>query len=257
MLNPVRDLTDDVSADSKTAVQFGSSPGLDNQPFMSQRWTNLAFLHWSYEPSVVQRLLPEGVVLDTHQGSAWVGLIPFTMQKIRFPRGPAVPLLGTFPEVNVRTYVRGPSGERSVWFFSLDIPRLVPSLVARAAFGLPYYWGRGRAHQIEGMHRWFVKRWGRRGAKSEIAVEFGDPIGCHQTSSLESFLTNRWSLISERNSHLQLAQIHHPVWPLRRGRLVHLDDQLLEAAGLPKPTGEPHVVCSDGVPVWANKGKRI
>jgi uncharacterized protein YqjF (DUF2071 family) len=257
VLNPVRNSTDDASTDSEMALHPSSQPGLKNEPFMSQRWTNLAFLHWPYEPSVVQKLLPDGVALDTHQGSAWVGLIPFTMQKIKFPHGPAIPLLGTFPEVNVRTYVRGPSGERSVWFFSLDIPRLAPSLVARGAFGLPYYWGRGRARQVEEMHHWSVKRWTRRVAKSEIAVEFGEPIPRYQTSSLETFLTNRWSLISKKNDQLHLAQIHHPEWPLRRGRLVHLNDHLLEAAGLPAPTAEPHVLCSDGVPVWANKGEQI
>ena len=44
---------------------------------LRQRWTELAFFHWRYEPHVVQRLLPDGIAVDTFDRDAWVGLIPF------------------------------------------------------------------------------------------------------------------------------------------------------------------------------------
>jgi uncharacterized protein len=112
------------------------------RPIMLQGWYNVAQIHWRYEPSVVQALLPKGFTVDTFDGSAWVGLIPFEMRRIRLPFGPndglGVGRFGTFPETNVRTYIRDRRGRRGVWFFSLDINRVAATLVARTGYGLPY-----------------------------------------------------------------------------------------------------------------------
>jgi len=67
---------------------------------MRQEWLDLAYLHWRYDPAVVQALLPAGLRVDTFDGSAWVGIIPFSMRRIGLARGPAVPYLGSFAEVN-------------------------------------------------------------------------------------------------------------------------------------------------------------
>ena len=83
---------------------------------MKQQWQELAYIHWRYDAAVVQALLPEGLEVDTFDGSAWVGLIPFSMRNISFPGTPAIPYLGSFPEVNVRTYVKK-DGIPGVWFF--------------------------------------------------------------------------------------------------------------------------------------------
>ena len=104
---------------------------------MKQQWQELAYIHWRYDAAVVQALLPEGLEVDTFDGSAWVGLIPFSMRNISFPGTPAIPYLGSFPEVNVRTYVKK-DGIPGVWFFSLDVNRLLPALAARASYFLPY-----------------------------------------------------------------------------------------------------------------------
>ena len=82
------------------------------RPIMIQRWTDVVFLHWSYEPAVVQRLLPAGVTVDQLDGRAWVGLVPFRMERLGFPGLAPLPFVGTFPEVNVRTYVRAGVGGR-------------------------------------------------------------------------------------------------------------------------------------------------
>ena len=109
---------------------------------MLQGWYNVAQIHWRYEPSVVQALLPKGFTVDTFDGAAWVGLIPFEMRRIRLPFGPnggiGAGRFGTFPETNVRTYILDRQGRRAVWFFSLDINRVAATLVARTGYGLPY-----------------------------------------------------------------------------------------------------------------------
>lgn len=130
------------SRDDRTDLPLPSmTPDVVHHPVMVQRWTDVVFLHWRYDPCEVQRLLPPGVVVDEYEGSAWVALVPFRMEGLGFPGLAPLPIVGTFPEVNVRTYVRA-GGRRGVWFFSLDVDRLLPALVARGAYHLPYCAGR-------------------------------------------------------------------------------------------------------------------
>ena len=53
---------------------------------MSQLWRDVTFLHWSVDAETVQRRLPDGLTVDTIDGLAWVGLVPFHMVGIA-PRG--------------------------------------------------------------------------------------------------------------------------------------------------------------------------
>jgi uncharacterized protein len=110
------------------------------RPVIYQTWSWLAFLHWSYPPAVVQRLLPAGLRVHDFDGRAWVGLTPFVLGDLRTPVAPVPPWFARFPETNVRTYVVGPDGRDGLWFFSLDADRLEPVLVARATYALPYMW---------------------------------------------------------------------------------------------------------------------
>ena len=108
-----------------------------DRPVMRQWWRDLLFVHGRVDADVIRRLLPAGVEVDEFDGSGWVSYVPFSMRGIRFGPLPPVPYLGSFPEVNIRTYVRH-EGVAYVWFFSLDIPRVLPVGVARSVFALPY-----------------------------------------------------------------------------------------------------------------------
>ena len=106
---------------------------------MRQRWERLTFLHWPYDPAVVQRLLPPGLTVDTFDGVAWVGLVPFFM-RVHTPGDRGVPWVSNFCETNVRTYARDREGRAGIWFLSLDAARLGAVAVARASYQLPYFW---------------------------------------------------------------------------------------------------------------------
>src|SRR3982751_636082 len=103
---------------------------------MYQSWRNITFLHWRYPAEVLQAFLPEGLRIDTCEGSAWLRLAPF-MLGLRLTK---------FPETNVLTYVIGPDGASGVWFFSLDAASALAVAGARVAYGLPYLWSRMRVH---------------------------------------------------------------------------------------------------------------
>ena len=221
---------------------------------MVQQWRDLAYVHWRYDPQVVAALLPEGLEVDTFDGSAWVGLIPFSMRGIGVPRLPAVPYFGSFPEINVRTYVRR-NGIPGVWFFSLDVNRLIPAVVARTTYLLPYCWGRASNRIDNGVLRSDVeRRWPSR-ARSCTAVRIGQPIA--QPDDLAVFLSARWGLYSKGLfGGLMYAPVDHEPWPLHSASLESIDQNVVEAAGLPSPTGEPHVMFSPGVSVRIGRPRR-
>lgn len=222
---------------------------------MVQQWRDLAYIHWRYPIEEVQALLPAGLEVDVYDGSAWVGLIPFSMRKIGLPRLPAVPYLGSFPEVNVRTYVRC-NGQPGVWFFSLDVNRFLPALVARTTYLLPYCWGSAR-HHVDGttVNTKVRRRWPSR-SSTNISLSVGDAIDA--PSDLDVFLSARWGLYSKgfRNS-LRYAPVDHEKWPLYSATLLDLDDSLVMSAGLSQPQGEPHVMFSPGVSVRVGLPHRV
>ncbi len=115
------------------------APELPTPIIMDQHWTRAVFLHWRIPEPVASSFMPPGVVPDSFDGSAWVGLIGFRMQGAGLGRGPGVPYFGSFAEINVRLYSREPDGTRGVVFLSLDASRLAVVLAARAA-GIPYVW---------------------------------------------------------------------------------------------------------------------
>jgi uncharacterized protein YqjF (DUF2071 family) len=75
-----------------------------NKPWvMKMTWSELLFAHWPVAPTTLASLLPKGLELDTHEGTAWIGVVPFLMSNVA-PRGcQAIPKLSRFPELNVRT----------------------------------------------------------------------------------------------------------------------------------------------------------
>ena len=105
-------------------------------PVNLQQCYSLTFLHWPADPAALQGMLPRGLSIEIRDGSAWIGVTPFVMRRVRVPGWP-VQVVPDFVEVNVRTYVRGPDGRNGIWFFSLECERL-PVVVALRALGLPY-----------------------------------------------------------------------------------------------------------------------
>ena len=232
---------------------------------MRMWWRDLLFIHYPYAPEVVQALLPDDLTIDTWPDAdgiqrAWVALVPFEMV-VGTPGGLRLPLVGTFPETNVRTYVRGPMAP-SLVLFALS-RRLLASLTARR-MQASYFWADmsidpGR-RATDGVWRYdSTRRWPPphdRGAlpSHHSVVRIGTPIADGDVSDFERFLTSRWGLYSRFPSmggagFSVYAPVDHGRWPLFRGEILELDDELLDAAGLPEPTGDPVVHWTPGTEV--------
>ena len=217
---------------------------------MRQRWDRLTFLHWKYPAAAVQHLLPPGFVVESYDGWAWVGLVPFFME-VRLPRIGRIPWLFEFPETNVRTYVRGPSGVPGVWFFSLEAARLAAVVTARSTYRVPYFWSQMQvARNGRTMRYTAQRRWPHSGTVgSQVEVETGDRYLASELTDFDHYLTARWTLYGTWGQKLLMARAQHAPWPLHRARVVMLEDGLVEAAGLSAPADLPVVHWSPGVDV--------
>ena len=248
-----------VATDPPPEAVTTTCPRPVRRPVMLQGWHDLTSVHWRYDPDVVQSLLPDGLRVDTCDGAAWVGLIPFHMRRIRVPGTPPLGRFSTFPETNVRTYVVAPDGRRAVWFCSLDVSRLAPAAVARTTYGLPYCWGpMSITHDAPDTVEYTAsRRWPNRGPSSRIAVRKGAPVAEADLTELERFLSARWALASRFLGVDLWADVDHPQWVLHRSELLECDDSLVTAAGLPAPTGDPVVLWSPGVEVRIGRPRRM
>ncbi|WBB60654.1 DUF2071 domain-containing protein [Streptomyces sp. WMMC500] len=233
------------------------APHAVRSPLLTQQWLDLTFVHWAAEPAAVAPLLPRGTVPDTYDGLTYVGLIAFRMDRVGWLRLPPVPYLGSFPETNVRLYSVDAHGRRGVVFRSLDAARLVPVVLGRLGFGLPYVWSRMSVSRAgDTVAYTSARRWpGPRGASSRLTVRPGERVG--EASGLEHFLTARWGLHRAFFGRTGYLPNEHPRWPLHRAELIECEEDLVAAAGLPAPAADPvSVLYSPGVPVRLGRPAR-
>ena len=221
---------------------------------MAQSWHDLLFAHWRVEEAALRRHIPAGLDIDTFEGRAWLGVVPFRMSGVKLRGTPAVPWLSAFPELNVRTYVAA-NGKPGVWFFSLDAANPIAVAIARAWFHLPYFRARMSCEQRNG---WIEYKCGRshRGAPCGVLSGRYRPIGevfSAGSGSLEHFLTERYCLYAaDHEGRLIQGEIHHAPWALQAAEAELVSNTMPEAAGIYLPPAKPllHFAKRQDVVVW-------
>jgi len=223
------------------------------RPIMYQNWGKLLFMHWRIDEKLLRPLIPEQLEIDTFDGSAWIGVVPFTMWGIRASFLPAIPGTSAFHELNVRTYVHHRSVP-SVWFLSLDAANRLAVWGARTFYHLPYFNARMSLTQTGNTISYSSLRKDRRGGPAELQANWsiGETLPSALPGSLDFFLTERYCLDSEHRGRLCRARIHHQPWPLRKAELISLNSTMIESHRLPKPEGEPllHHCQKLSVEIW-------
>ena len=237
--------------------QTGHRPWpLPSSPWvMAQSWHELLFAHWAVPVDVIRPQVPAALTVDTFEGRAWLGVVPFRMTGVRLRFTPALPWLSAFPELNVRTYVSF-RGKPGVWFFSLDAANPLAVTAARAWFGLPYF--RARMHCVE-KEGWVRYRSERKhpGAPPAVLKASYRPLGnAFQPpgGSLEHFLTERYCLYATKSrGRIYRGEIHHPAWSLQAAEAEITENSMAEAAGVSLPSGRPllHFARRQDMVAWA------
>ena len=213
---------------------------------MTQRWNDLLFAHWRVPPAQVARLLPQGLQVDAFQGSALLGVVPFWMDRIKLRGVPSIPGARSFPELNLRTYVRDAhTGAPGVYFFSLDASNLLAVAVARGIYHLPYYWAEMRFEQRSDREFSFFSSRRFAGKPVVFSARYRGlgptrKLAENRSGTLEYFLTERYCLFScNRARRLIRANIHHVPWPLEMADAEIERNDLPEAIGIHLPAQEP------------------
>lgn len=215
---------------------------------MFQSWDHLLFLHWALDPEVIQASLPPGLWVDTHEGQAYLAIVPFFMKRVRPRFCPAVPYLSHFLECNVRTYVHDAEGVPGVWFSSLDTNRWLAYWIARRFFRLPYHWAQmkaGRPSATEAMPYTVRRRSAAQTARYSIPPLEDAVCEPAQEGTLEYFLLERYLLYahSAATNRLYRGRVHHSPYQFVNRPPEEAEAFPFEWNGLPTVNPTPDHCC--------------
>jgi uncharacterized protein YqjF (DUF2071 family) len=221
---------------------------------MTQSWHELLFAHWRVDAAALREKVPGPLPLDTFDGDAWVGIVPFRMTNVSPRAVPALPWISAFPELNVRTYVTL-DGKPGVYFFSLDASNALAVGVARLLAHLPYYTASMTVAAGEGWIQYRSRRTASGAPPAEWAARYR-PLGPPRHASpgtLEHFLTERYCLYTVTgDGHAHRLDIHHPPWPLQDAEADIEVNTMAEAAGISLPPTAPllHYAARQDMVAW-------
>jgi uncharacterized protein YqjF (DUF2071 family) len=213
---------------------------------MTQRWNDLLLAHWPVSAAAIGALLPEGLQADTFRGSAWLGVMPFWMDRIKLRGAPTLFGMRGFPELTLRTYVRDQrTGTPGIYLFSKEARCLLAALVGRGFYNLPMHWAEVRLTQRS--QREFEVYSRRRLSSQPVIFQAryrglgpSNRIAEISSGTLENFVTERYCLFSRnRAGQAMRANIHQVPWPLEEAEALIERNDLAAAIGIELPDQEP------------------
>lgn len=226
---------------------------------MRMTWRDLLFMHWRVDVHSLRSLIPEPLEIDTFDGSAWIGIVPFRMTGVAPRFIPSIPYMSAFPELNVRTYVTI-DGKPGVWFFCLEATNPIAVRAARRLFHLPYMDARIELANCDSCNtgKW-IGYHSRRTHRSEPEAQFEvdyRPIGPTfeaTPGSIEDFLTSRYCLYSANSKgDIFRGEIDHPPWELREAQAIVNENTMTDWLGIDLPSTAPllHFAKTTKVKCW-------
>lgn len=245
---------------------------------MHQNWGKLLFMHWRIGEQMLRPLIPSSLSIDVFDGSAWIGVVPFTMWGIRASFLPPIPGTSAFHELNVRTYVHF-NGVPGVWFFSLDAAHSLAVWGARTFYHLPYFNAEMQLRQSAARIDYSSVRHDQMTYAKFFAADrasFSNDLTCDgdlpsaqfagswiigeslpeaEPDSLEFFLTERYCLYAYRRRQMYQSRIYHKPWSLRTASIESYNSSMIESLGLRTPDDRPllHYAESIAVDIWPLK----
>jgi len=213
---------------------------------MAQRWNDLLFAHWPIPAAMIEKLLPEWLEADSFQGSAWLGAVPFWLDRIKLRGVPNLPGLRHFPDLNLRTYVRDRvTRTPGMYFFSVDSSNLIAVAMAHAVYRLPYRLA--EMHMEPRSEREFAFFSRRRFARPEVIFKarYRGLGPTYKTAemppgTLEYFFSERNCVFSTNRAGQPIrANLHHVSWPLEDAEAEIERNDLADAVGIELPKMPP------------------
>jgi hypothetical protein len=214
--------------------------------WIKQRWNDLLFAHWPVPASSLAHLIPEGLQVDSFNGSAWLGVMPFWMDRIKVRGLLPIPGARSFPDLSLRTYVHEErSGTPGVFCLSLDASSLIAVALGRAFYSLPYHWAQMRMEQRSEREFSFFSRRRFRGQPVVFNARYRG-LGPSRrlmecgAGSLEYFLMERYCLFSSNPSGQPIrANLHQVSSQLEEAEADIEQNDLASVLGIHLPEQVP------------------
>jgi uncharacterized protein len=203
-----------------------------------QRWRHLLFVHWPVPTELLRKVIPPALDVDTFDGQAYVGLIPFAMEGVR-PAWIPEALAFDFLETNLRTYVHVRGEDPGIYFFSLEAASRVAVTAARIGWSLPYHFARMQMSTRGDEISYATTRSSNPAASLTVDYRIEAFLGASAPGTLEHFLFERYLLHTERRGRILTGQVHHQPYPVRRATVHRIEEGLRAASGLPPAPTEP------------------
>jgi uncharacterized protein len=185
----------------------------DGKPWvMGQTWENLLFAHWRVPIEDLEPVVHPKIPIDTFDGSAWIGITPFTVTGLHLRGTPPPPGPSSFHEINVRTYATI-DDKPGIYFLSLDAASRAAVHAARTVYRLPYFHA-----EIEADEKIRYRSERKHDPPAAFRAEYhpqGDAYKA-EPGSFDHWATERYCLYTlDDDQRIHRGEIHHPPWPLQ------------------------------------------
>ena len=201
-------------------------------------WRNLAILTHEIDPEALRDRVPPGLVLDFWQGKCLVSLVGLQFLKTR-ALGVPIPFVGSFPEVNLRFYVRRQSNlelRRGVVFVKQIVPHRVVALAARRVYreqftamtvnlSLEEDSTKGEPHKVR-------YGWSDRHGRGLMEVRDLQPPSYPLPGTIEDFVTERyWGYNAQPGGGALEYLVDRPKWRVRCADSWRLEGNMARSFG--------------------------
>ena len=200
---------------------------------MTQSWHDLLFAHWRVDERVLRPLVPPAFDVDRFDGSAWLGIVPFTMTPRRAARGAGAALAVGVSRAE-RAHLRQPA-RRQARRVVLQPRRRARARGAGRARAVPAAVFRGRDARDAPTARRCTTAAGGGAARRCSRRRTSRPgrRSFRQRGTLEHFLTERYCLYHvDRLGRPSRLDIHHAPWRLRPARAAIARNTMTDGLGL-------------------------
>lgn len=198
-------------------------------------WMRVLFVHFEITPEVLQPHIP--VPLDLHEGKAYISLLQFSFERLRFA---GTGLLGRclcrplseHAFLNVRTYVRGAAGP-GIFFIAEWINNPLSLRIGPVSHGLPYRLGRFEiAPRRSGgtSHLRVTDRFGHGDLRITFPSATLPPPAHASAGTLDAFLVERYRAYTARAGIIRTFEVEHEPWLLSRLDWIRTEAEMLNRA---------------------------
>ena len=206
------------------------------RPYLTAIWRDLVLVTFAVPDELAVPLVPPGCDADRWDGRCHMSLVALQMDRVRV-RGLPIPGLTTYPQVNLRLYVRH-EGRAAVRFVQELVPSRLLAAGARWLYGEPFRAGRIRAslsQAHEGPRAEY--RFGLDRPRWHVTVQGAARTELPAAGSFEHWVKERVrGCRTDRAGRLRTFEVTHPPWAVRPVTAV---DCRVDFAGLYGPAWAP------------------